>query len=103
MAQKKTHLRVPYGGYLHRHVPAEDESLTHVGPGTPAGTLFSWPSGGGDSLDRALARGASHLGAWDMALDAVEILVQGREQFQEVTSLRDARHDNIKRDGWPGT
>ena len=26
-----------YGGYYHSQVPKEDEELTHVGPGTPAG------------------------------------------------------------------
>src|SRR5205814_2012301 len=33
-------LGIPYGGYFHRHVPAADETLTRVGPGTPAGELL---------------------------------------------------------------
>ncbi len=33
-------LNVPYGAYLHNEVPSEDEELTHVGPGTPAGEWF---------------------------------------------------------------
>ena len=33
-------LNIPYGGYLHRDVPAEDGEITHVGPGTPAGEWF---------------------------------------------------------------
>ena len=33
-------LNTPYGGYLHNQVPPEDEELTHVGPGTPAGEWF---------------------------------------------------------------
>lgn len=30
-------LKTTFGGYLHRHVPPEDDELTHVGPGTPCG------------------------------------------------------------------
>jgi nitrite reductase/ring-hydroxylating ferredoxin subunit len=33
-------LGIPYGGYLHRDVPAADEALTRTGPGTPAGELL---------------------------------------------------------------
>ena len=40
MTEHGSFLRVPYGGYLHRQVPAEDAALTHVGPGTPAGELL---------------------------------------------------------------
>lgn len=37
MATKGSFLNQPYGAYLHRHIPREDEELTHVGPGTPCG------------------------------------------------------------------
>jgi nitrite reductase/ring-hydroxylating ferredoxin subunit len=40
MTEHGTFLRVPYGGYWHRHVPEEDAELTHVGPGTPGGELL---------------------------------------------------------------
>ncbi|HEY3117304.1 MAG TPA: Rieske 2Fe-2S domain-containing protein [Chloroflexota bacterium] len=30
----------PFNGYYQRDIPAEDEELTHVGPGTPAGEYF---------------------------------------------------------------
>ena len=40
MATIAPFLNVPYGGYLHRDVPPEDEELTHVGPGTPCGEWF---------------------------------------------------------------
>lgn len=37
MAIRAPFLKTRYGGYHHREVPAEDASLTHVGPGTPCG------------------------------------------------------------------
>src|SRR5262245_22722299 len=37
MATRAPFLTTPYSGYLHNHVPPEDEELTHVGPGTPGG------------------------------------------------------------------
>ena len=40
MATQVSFLNDPYGGYLHNRVPPEDEELTHVGPGTPAGEWF---------------------------------------------------------------
>jgi phenylpropionate dioxygenase-like ring-hydroxylating dioxygenase large terminal subunit len=33
----RSFLTTPYGAYYQREVPAEDEELTHVGPGTPCG------------------------------------------------------------------
>ena len=33
-------LNSPYGGYFRNEVPPEDEELTHIGPGTPAGEWF---------------------------------------------------------------
>lgn len=38
-----------------------------------------------------------------MALNIIKILLQDREQFRETAGVRDARHDNIRRDGWPRT
>ena len=40
MTTTASFLNVPYGGYLHNQVPAEDDELTHTGPGTPAGEWF---------------------------------------------------------------
>jgi nitrite reductase/ring-hydroxylating ferredoxin subunit len=37
MAIRAPFLRHRYGGYHHRQLPAEDASLTHVGPDTPCG------------------------------------------------------------------
>jgi phenylpropionate dioxygenase-like ring-hydroxylating dioxygenase large terminal subunit len=37
MAIRAPFLKSRYGGYHHREVPAEDTSLTHVGPATPCG------------------------------------------------------------------
>ena len=37
MAIRAPFLKSRYGGYHHREVPAEDTSLTHVGPDTPCG------------------------------------------------------------------
>ena len=37
MTTRAPFLTSPYGGYFHSEVPAEDEELTHVGPGTPCG------------------------------------------------------------------
>ncbi len=37
MAIRAPFLKTRYGGYHHRDVPAEDASLTHVGPDTPGG------------------------------------------------------------------
>ena len=37
MAKKAVFLKGPYSAYLHRDVPADDQELTRVGPGTPAG------------------------------------------------------------------
>ena len=37
MATRAPFLKARYGGYHHRHVPAEDTELTHVGPDTPCG------------------------------------------------------------------
>jgi phenylpropionate dioxygenase-like ring-hydroxylating dioxygenase large terminal subunit len=33
-------LTTRFGAYLHRHVPKEDEELTHIGGGTPCGEYF---------------------------------------------------------------
>ena len=40
VSTKLPFLNTPYGGYLHNQVPPEDDELTHVGPGTPAGEWF---------------------------------------------------------------
>ena len=40
MTTKAPFLDIPYGGYLHSDIPPEDDELTHVGPGTPAGEWF---------------------------------------------------------------
>ncbi len=37
MTTKAPFLNIPYGGYHHNRVPAEDAEITHVGPGTPCG------------------------------------------------------------------
>jgi phenylpropionate dioxygenase-like ring-hydroxylating dioxygenase large terminal subunit len=37
MSTPRPFLNVPYGAYLSREVPAPDEELTRVGPGTPCG------------------------------------------------------------------
>ena len=37
MATRAPFLKTRYSGYHHRHVPAEDTELTHVGPDTPCG------------------------------------------------------------------
>src|SRR5215470_10819247 len=37
MPSRAPFLKTRYGGYHHRHVPAEDAELTHVGPDTPCG------------------------------------------------------------------
>ena len=38
--KKAPFISTPYSGYHHNIVPAVDEELTHVGPGTPAGEWF---------------------------------------------------------------
>lgn len=40
MSDRGAFLRTPYSGYFHSEVPAEDDELTHVGPGTPGGEYF---------------------------------------------------------------
>jgi phenylpropionate dioxygenase-like ring-hydroxylating dioxygenase large terminal subunit len=37
MAERAPFLTAPYSAYHHRGMPAEDQEMTHIGPGTPCG------------------------------------------------------------------
>ena len=37
MATRASFLNIPFGGYLHRDIPSEEEELAQVGPDTPCG------------------------------------------------------------------
>ena len=80
MTTKAPFLNMPYGGYFHNEVPAEDAELTHVGPGTPGGEWFRrfWqPVALSEDLKDLLPEGHWRIG-YDKTLLGASLAGQGK-------------------------